>query len=435
MSQPAAKVTPARLGSTGSKCVEASGEVAKFPEIKVPAALTFAGLVLGFAAGLMLQGTALLDSVLAFAEPAGKLWLRALQLTILPLVIGLVYTGISQTLAAAGGGKLARRAVTLFFCVLLATGTMAALLVPALLELFPIPPRAVAALGGAGADAGKVPGFSEILLAMMPDNIFAAAASGAMLPLVLFVSVLAVAATRIAEVPRRHLAVVFEGLAAAMMVVIGWVLMLAPIGVFGLAAALAASSGTDAISALAHYILVVSAAGAVVMLGGYGIAVLIARQPLGAFARAMLPVQAVALSTQSSLACLPAMLAATRRLGVREATADFVLPLAVAIFRGTSPAMNMGVAIYAAYLTGTPLSPLVLAIGVVVAFLVSLSSVSLPGTLSFVISVGPIANAMGVPIAPLALLVAVEILPDLMRTLGNVTMDVAVTAAVDKGRE
>ena len=435
MSQPAAKVTPARLDITGSKCVEASGEAAKFPEIKVPAALTFAGLVLGFAAGLMLQGTALLDSVLAFAEPAGKLWLRALQLTILPLVIGLVYTGISQTLAAAGGGKLARRAVTLFFCVLLATGTMAALLVPALLELFPIPPRAVAALGGAGVDAGKVPGFTEILLAMMPDNIFAAAASGAMLPLVLFVSVLAVAATRIAEVPRRHLAVVFEGLAAAMMVVIGWVLMLAPIGVFGLAAALAASSGTDAISALAHYILVVSAAGAVVMLGGYGIAVLIARQPLGAFARAMLPVQAVALSTQSSLACLPAMLAATRRLGVREATADFVLPLAVAIFRGTSPAMNMGVAIYAAYLTGTPLSPLVLAIGVVVAFLVSLSSVSLPGTLSFVISVGPIANAMGVPIAPLALLVAVEILPDLMRTLGNVTMDVAVTAAVDKGRE
>ena len=186
---------------------------------------------------------------------------------------------------------------------------------------------------------------------------------------------------------------------------------------------------------MAHYILVVSAAGLVVMLCGYLIAVLIARQPLGAFARAMLPVQAVALSTQSSLACLPAMLAATRKLGVREATADFVLPLAVAIFRGTSPAMNLGVAIYAAYLTGTPLSPFVLAIGVLVAVLVSLSSVSLPGTLSFVISVGPIANAMGVPIAPLALLVAVEILPDLMRTMGNVTMDVAVTSAVDKGGE
>jgi Na+/H+-dicarboxylate symporter len=112
-----------------------------------------------------------------------------------------------------------------------------------------------------------------------------------------------------------------------------------------------------------------------------------------------------------------------------------VLPLAVAIFRGTSPAMNMAVAIYVAYLTGTPLSAWTLAAGVLVAFLVSLSSVSLPGTLSFVVSVGPIAMAMGVPIEPLALLVAVEMLPDIMRTLGNVTADVAVTAAVDRKGE
>ena len=126
------------------------------------------------------------------------------------------------------------------------------------------------------------------------------------------------------------------------------------------------------------------------------------------------------------------MLVATRKMGVREPTADFVLPLAVAIFRATSPAMNVAVAIYVAHLTGVELSPLALAAGVLVAFLVSLSSVSLPGTISFVISVGPIAMAMGVPVAPLGLLVAVEMLPDLMRTLGNVTMDVAVTATVDR---
>lgn len=435
MSRCAAKVTRTRCNFRGALKVQASSEAAKFPEIKVPAALTFAGLVLGFAVGVLLHGTPALAKILEVATPAGELWLRALQLTILPLVVGLVYTGISQTLAAAGGGKLARRAVGLFFICLLAAGTMAAILIPALLELFPIPERAVAALSGGAAEGTKVPGFREILLAMMPENIFAAAAAGSMLSMVLFVSVLAVAATRIADVPRKALATVFEGLAAAMMVVIGWVLMLAPIGVFGLAVTLAASSGTDAIGALAHYILVVSAAGLVVTVGGFLLALLVARRPLGTFGRAILPVYAVALSTQSSLACLPAMLAATRKLGVREATADFVLPLAVAIFRGTSPAMNMGVAIYAAYLTGTELSVWALAVGVLVAFLVSLSSVSLPGTLSFVISVGPIANAMGVPIAPLALLVAVEMLPDLMRTVGNVTMDVAVTTAVDEKRE
>ena len=124
-----------------------------------------------------------------------------------------------------------------------------------------------------------------------------------------------------------------------------------------------------------------------------------------------------------------------RKREAREPPADFVLPLAVAIFRATSPAMNMGVAIYAASLTGVELSVPALIAGVVVAFLVSLSSVSLPGTLSFVVSVGPIALAMGVPVAPLGLLVAVEMLPDLIRTLGNVTMDVAVTAAVDRREE
>lgn len=415
--------------------MDAAKTASGFPEIKVPAGLTFAGLVLGFVVGMLPQGSRAMDLLLFYGGFAGTLWLRLLTLTIVPLVIGLVYSGISQTLSAANGGRLARRAVGLFFAVLIFSGLMSALLVPALLTAFPIPERAAAALTGSAAKAGEVPEATQVLLAMVPENIFASISSGAMLPIVLFVSAIAIAATRIAEAPRRQLALVFEGLAATMMVVVGWVLRLAPIGVFGLALPLAASSGSDTISALAHYILIVSAAGFVVLLGGVALALTLGGQKVGTFFRAMTPVYAVALSTQSSLASLPAMLAATRKMGVREATADFVLPLAVAIFRATSPAMNIGVAIYAAYLTGTPLSPLVLGAGVLVAFLVSLSSVSLPGTLSFVISVGPIANAMGVPIAPLALLVAVEMLPDIMRTLGNVTLDVAATATVDRRSE
>ena len=82
--------------------MESQQAASGFPEIRVPAALTFAALVLGFIAGTLLRGSSVEASVLAVAQPAGTLWLRALQLTILPLVIGLVYTGISQTLAAAG---------------------------------------------------------------------------------------------------------------------------------------------------------------------------------------------------------------------------------------------------------------------------------------------------------------------------------------------
>ena len=406
-------------------------EANHFPEIRVPAALTFAALVAGLAAGMALRGTAALPAVLGLAEPMGALWLKALQMTILPLVIGLVYSGISQTLVAAGGGRLARRAVGLFVAVLLASGAMAAAVVPILLGMFPIPPEAVAALSAGAADVGKVPGFAEILAAMVPNNIFAAAAGGAMLPVVVFAALFALAATRIARPAREALGRFFDGLAAAMMVMVGWVLMAAPLGVFGLALALGAKTGAGAIGALAHYIAVASAAGAVVLVAGAVLAVTLGGQHIGAFMRAMVPVLTVAFSTQSSLASLPAMLGAARRLGIREATADFALPLAVAIFRATSPAMNMAVAIYVAKLTGAELSVPALAAGVLVALLVSLSSVSLPGTLSFVVSVGPIAMAMGVPVAPLGLLVAVEMLPDVMRTLGNVTMDVAATASVD----
>ena len=70
--------------------------------------------------------------------------------------------------------------------------------------------------------------------------------------------------------------------------------------------------------------------------------------------------------------------------------------------------------------------------GLAVAFVISIGSVSLPGSISFVVSIGPIALAMGVPVEPLALLVAVEMIPDIMRTLANVTADVALASATDR---
>jgi Na+/H+-dicarboxylate symporter len=218
-----------------------------------------------------------------------------------------------------------------------------------------------------------------------------------------------------------------------MLTIIGWVLWLAPAGVFALALTVGLASRGGAFAALAHYILLVAAMGFVVFVAGYGLAAVGALHGPVRFARAMLPAQAVAISTQSSLASLPAMLQSCRLLAVRETTADFVLPLAVAVFRATSPAMNLAVAIYVAYLTGVELTAATIAAGVAVALVTTIGSVSLPGAISFVTSIGPIALAMGVPIEPLAILVAVEMLPDVMRTVGNVTMNVAVAASIDRG--
>ncbi|ABD24930.1 sodium:dicarboxylate symporter [Novosphingobium aromaticivorans DSM 12444] len=407
------------------------------PISTIRAGWIFAALVGGLALGLGLAfaAPAALESVLLVVEPIGNLWLQALRGTIVPLVVALLFTGIVQTVAAARAGALARRALLFFASVLAGGCAMAAVLVPAMLAAFPMPQAAADALRQGVAqihDKADVPGFAAFLQSIVPANVLQSAASDQILPVILFTSVFALAATRLTDVQRRTLATFFEATANAMLVVIGWVLLAAPVGVFCLSLAVAAHSGTAAIGALAHYVLVVTAAGVVVFLAAYAVAVVAARQPFGRFARAMLPAQALALSTQSSLATLPAMLGVCRTLGVRAQTADLVLPLAVALFRATGPAMNLAVAIYVAHWFGMELTPSMLVAGFAVATLTTLGAVSLPGAISFVTSIGPIAIAMGVPVEPLALLVAVEVLPDLMRTLGNVTMDVAVTAAVDR---
>jgi Na+/H+-dicarboxylate symporter len=124
------------------------------------------------------------------------------------------------------------------------------------------------------------------------------------------------------------------------------------------------------------------------------------------------------------------MVEGARQLGVSARSTDIVLPIAVAIFRATSPAMNIAVALYVAHWMGVALGPRDITIGVAVAAITTMGSVSLPGTISFVTSIAPICLAMGVPIEPLGLLVAVETFPDIMRTVGNVTMDIAVTGTV-----
>jgi Na+/H+-dicarboxylate symporter len=413
-----------------------SGGLVLPPIAQVPAGWTFAALAIGLGGGLSLAfvAPAAMPGVLAVAGPVGELWLRALQGTIVPLVAALIFTGVFQTVRTASAGGMARRSLGWFLAVL-AFAALVALTVPTLLlALVPVPESAAAALRASlgGSVPASLPGVADYLRSIVPSNVIDAAANDHMLPMILFMSVFALAVTRLVPVQRDLIALFFAGLAGAMLVVIGWVLALAPIGVLALSLTVAAKSGPAAVGALAHYIVVVTASGAVVWLAAYPFAALIARQPLGRFVRDLVPVQVFALSTQSSLASLPAMLGACERLGLRASTAEFVLPLAVALFRATSPAMNLGVVVYVAHWYGVPLGAGAMASGFVMAILVSLSSVSLPGTISFIASVGPIALAMGVPVAPLALLVAVEVVPDLMRTLGNVTFDVAVTAAVDR---
>jgi Na+/H+-dicarboxylate symporter len=153
---------------------------------------------------------------------------------------------------------------------------------------------------------------------------------------------------------------------------------------------------------------------------------------MGPFTREQIAPQAVAISTRSSLACLPAMLTGARAMGVRDEVADVSLPIAVALYRATGPAMNVAVAFYVAHWLGLQPSIGQMVAATAVGAVMSYGAVSLPGEVSYISSIAPIALALGVPIAPLGLLVAVEMIPDIFRTVGNVTHDIALAAIVDK---
>ena len=137
-----------------------------------------------------------------------------------------------------------------------------------------------------------------------------------------------------------------------LLVIIGWVLWVAPLGVLALAFTVGSAAGGAAFAGLGHYVVLISVIGILVTLAGYPLAVIAGRVPLGRFTRDMIAPQAVAISTRSSLASLPAMLAPSRAMGIRDQVADVTLPIAVALFRATGPAMNTAVAFYVAHWLG-----------------------------------------------------------------------------------
>lgn len=397
----------------------------------IKAIVILLALVIGVFTGLLFGPGS--EWLVSGADVIGNMWLNALRMTVIPLVFTLLVVGIAKAASMARAGRMTARAIAFMIFILWCSSAMAAIVTPALLELFPLQLDAAAALRSALGDAaspGEVPPFSEFLRALIPTNVISAAAEDAVLPLMIFALAFAFAITRLPDEQRIMLDKFFNALADTLLIIIKWVLALAPLGVFALAVGVGAKAGVSAFGALLHYVLIVSSVGAVIWLFSYILTWIGARRDPVAFFRASAPAQAVAISTQSSLASLPAMVSGVKAMGVGERSADVVLPISVALFRATGPCMNLAVAIYVAHLMGIELSMSALAIGIVVAAITTMGAVSLPGSISFITSIAPITIAMGLPIEPLVLLLAIETFPDIMRTVANVSMDMSVAATV-----
>jgi Na+/H+-dicarboxylate symporter len=401
-------------------------------------------LVAGFLGGIVLRATGneQLAAAADYLVLVGEIWLRALQMTAIPLLTAILITGIAGAGDVIASGRTAARSLVLIIATVLGMTALGTAVIFGFLALWPVAPAAKEALiAGVGALGGSTPAappppLREWLINVIPTNPFAATAQGAILSMVIFVMLFALAITRLPAERRAPLLAFFDSMLQAMMVMVGWVLRFAALGAFTLALGVGLHGGAGAAGAIVQYVLLEVAAGGAIILAVYPLIALLGRVSPLRFARAIAPVQVVAASTQSSLACLPAMLAAAQGpLEVPARVAGVTLPIAVSIFKVTSATMNLAVVVFTAHVLGLPISAGTLVAGFLVACLVSFGVAGLPGASSFFASIVPICLAMGVPTTLLALLIAVEVIPDLFRTVGNVTADVAVTRIVAQREE
>jgi proton glutamate symport protein len=397
---------------------------------------------IGLSAGLM-TGIAISSSnntsllaMIPLVEPIGAVWVNALQMTVIPLVVSLLITGVGSSADAAAIGRVGLKAVVVFLILLFAVAAVTALVAPPLLSWLTVDGAAATSLqtnmGSAVTERAKdIPTVGQWLVSLIPINPIRAATEGAMLPLIIFTLLFGFALTQIAPDLRQIILSFFRGTGEAMLVVVRWVLLFAPVGIFALVLPLAAKMGLGAVGALAYYVVLASALPVAVMLSLYPLAIFLGSVSFGPFFRATMPAQAVAFSSQSSLASLPAMIeGAESRLRLPPRITRFVLPLAIAIFRLSGPIRMTVGALFIAHIYVIPLSAMQIATAAFTSVLMSIGGVSLPGGAGFFASFVPVFLVVGLPIEGVGILLAVDTIPDVFQTVNNVTADMAATTIV-----
>jgi Na+/H+-dicarboxylate symporter len=389
------------------------------------------GLGAGFLVGLIAPAPVV--SVLA---PVGTLFVNLIRVTVFPLVVSILIASIGAIASSRALGRAGGRAIALALVLLAVAAVGSAFVAVPVLDRVQIDRAAVQALqpGAGGATGGRPAPAADSRVAqwfidLVPPNVFRAVNDDAMLPVIVFAVLFALALGGVREERRTPVLQLVEGIADAMRRFVAVVLELAPIGVFALAAPLAARLGLAAAGAVGVYIvLVVTLTVAASLLLLYPLGIVAGRMRPAAFASFCAPAQAVAFSSRSSLAALPAMLEAAERVGAPPVISGFILPLAASVFRfGGAIAQTVGV-LFLARLYGIALSPAQLASVVVAVIFATFAVPGIPG--GSVIAMVPVLRAANVPVDGIGILLAVDAIPDMFRTTANATGMMTVAAVL-----
>lgn len=394
-------------------------------------------LALAIGAGILAAAThnAPMLALAGGISPIGALWVSAIRMTVIPLVVSLLITGVASTADVKSVGRLGGRSILVFVLMLVGAALIVVPLAVSLFALLPngarpsLPPGAAEAAQLVAAD--QPPTLAGWLMSLIPSNPVAAAASGAMMPLVVFTILFALAIVRAKPEARVTLVGFFSAVADAMLVLVRWIILLAPIGVFALVFPLAATAGAGLVGAIGFYIVAYSAGCIAMILLCYPIAAMIGRIPMRRFAKAVLPAQLIAFSSSSSIATLPAMVeCAERKLEIPERVTGFVLPLAASTFKFAGPLSWTVGALFVGWFYGVPLHLPQLA---TIAFAAVFLSFGVPGVpRGAFIMLAPLFAAIGLPVEGIGLLIAVDAIPDTFATVLNVMGDLTAVVLVNR---
>lgn len=388
------------------------------------------GLVLGLAVGLAAAATGN-EWLLAIAQgsaPFGTVFINAIRMVVLPLIVTIIFVSVASLGDPRKLGRIGALTLAFYWITLIPAIIIGMTAMKLGLQFSPdiVMPS---------ADTANIPplsGIVDFLVSLVPSNPFAAASSGAILPLIVFTALVAAATGTLAQDRRERLISIADDGSQALMKLVWWILYTAPIGVFGLAAPVTAKLGWDLILSLGVFIASVFA--------GLLVLLIVMFFPLWYFVARIGPTRflsgtfgavSIALSSTSTAAAIPVSLEeSTKNLGVSETVADLLIPLGASMYRPGSALFQGAAIIFLAHMYAVPIPAAAVGAAILATFLVSLTVAPVPS--SGVVTMAPALDTIGVPVAGLAILLGIDRIPDMMRSAVNVLGQISTAVLVDR---
>ncbi|MBC7835520.1 MAG: dicarboxylate/amino acid:cation symporter [Phycisphaerales bacterium] len=383
---------------------------------------------------------AIADGTIQFV---GQIFLRALQFIAVPIVFFSLIMGAASLGDPRKLGKIGLQTVAIYFCTCVVAVTIGLALANAIKPGKSVPEKTRVELmekyaGAVDKSKADVSGVKkpiwQTVVDIVPKNPFNALANANMLQVVVFGLAIGVALTMIPKHKAAPIVAIADALTEALAKLVQAALVIAPYAVFALLVPVVATMGYGIIQALAMYVLTVVLGLALVIFVEYGFLIhILARVSLPRFLKAMAPAQLLAFSSSSSNATLPVTMQCVKhRLGVSDEITDFVCPLGATInLDGT--ALYQGVAtMFIAQMVGIDLNLTQQLTIVLTATLATLGTPGIPG--AGIVMLVIVLQSVGVPAEGIAVILGVDRLLDMCRTIVNVTGDAVASVVIARWR-